>query len=432
MTKRLLLTVAAAAFMAALGGPALAQDKTLRFSWWGGEDRHEPTLKVIQMFEAKNPGIKIKAEYAGWSGYLERLSTQIAGGSEPDIMQIDRAWIPVFSKNGDGFYDLNKVKDKLNLGDYDAADVDIVTRNGKLNAMPMGYTARIFIYNKEPWQKLGLAYPKTWDELFAAGKTFADKLGADSYPLDVSRQDGVYLTQMWAIQKFGKGFYKADAPELEMSRAEMIAALDAYKAMVAHRAFQPLPERIAQGGAEQPLEQFPAWVNGKWGGNWTWDGAAERRGLTLPGKVDQLETGPMVMMPGATTSGTIGRTSMAFAVSKRAKYPEEAAKFLAFLLTDQDAAKVLGMTRGVPASKTSWATVQSQVKISPLLVAAIDQIKGLRAKGMIPEASPFLENPQILNVLFVAFEKLAYDRVTSEQAADEIIAESGKILSRLK
>ena len=431
MTKRLVTSVATLALTVALGGVAMAQDKTIRFAWWGGDDRHEPTLKVIQMFEAANPGIKVKAEYAGWTGYQERLTTQFAGGSEPDIMQINWAWLALFSKNGDGFYDLGKVKDKLNLGDFPKAALDDMTVKGKLNAMPMGFTARVFIYNKEPWQKAGLAYPKTWDELYAAGKTLAEKIGPDAYPLDASRQDGVYLAQMWAIQKMGKGFIKTDEPEMAMSKAELTEAIAYYKTMVANRAFQPLPTRIAQGGAEQALEQFPAWVNGNWAGNYTWDSAAERRGLTLPGKVDQLEVGPMITLPGVATSGTIGRASMAFAVSKRTKYPEEAAKFLAYLLTDKDAAKVLGMTRGVPASNTAWATVKEQVKISPLLMNALTQIEDLRAKKAIPEASPYFEHPRILNVFYSVFEKVAYDKATPEQAADEIIAECTKLLPRL-
>ncbi|MBP0587737.1 hypothetical protein, partial [Mycobacterium tuberculosis] len=79
MTKRLIISAAAVAMTIALGGTVFAQDKTIRFAWWGGDDRHEPTLKVIQMFEAANPGIKIKGEYAGWTGYQERLTTQFAG-----------------------------------------------------------------------------------------------------------------------------------------------------------------------------------------------------------------------------------------------------------------------------------------------------------------------------------------------------------------
>jgi oligogalacturonide transport system substrate-binding protein len=82
---------------------AQSNTKVLRFSWWGGSGRHEATLKALRLFEEKNPGVKIKAEYMGFNGYLERLTTQIAGGAEPDVMQINWAWLSMFSKRGNGF-----------------------------------------------------------------------------------------------------------------------------------------------------------------------------------------------------------------------------------------------------------------------------------------------------------------------------------------
>ena len=77
MQRRTVLTAAALAALASTA-PVHAQDATLRFSWWGGGERHETTLKAIAAFEAKNPGVKIKGEYMGFNGYLERLTAQIA------------------------------------------------------------------------------------------------------------------------------------------------------------------------------------------------------------------------------------------------------------------------------------------------------------------------------------------------------------------
>jgi oligogalacturonide transport system substrate-binding protein len=60
-------------------------------AWWGGSARHAATLKAIALFESRHPGVKVKAEYMGFNGYLERLTAQVAGGSEPDVMQINWA-----------------------------------------------------------------------------------------------------------------------------------------------------------------------------------------------------------------------------------------------------------------------------------------------------------------------------------------------------
>ena len=49
---------------------APAGDITLRFSWWGGDSRHEATLKAIETYEAAHSGIKIEPEYSSFSRLL--------------------------------------------------------------------------------------------------------------------------------------------------------------------------------------------------------------------------------------------------------------------------------------------------------------------------------------------------------------------------
>ena len=114
----------------ALGAAALAtpwvhaqKPQALRFAWWGGSARHAATLKAIALFEQRNPGLKVKAEYMGFNGYLERLTTQVAGGSEPDVMQINWAWLAMFSKRGTGVTDLDTYQGLLSLDQFSADDV---------------------------------------------------------------------------------------------------------------------------------------------------------------------------------------------------------------------------------------------------------------------------------------------------------------------
>jgi oligogalacturonide transport system substrate-binding protein len=116
--------VAAAAMLFA--GTAVSQE--LRFAWWGGGERHEAMLAATKLFESKNPGVKIKAEYSGFQGYQERLSTQIAGKNEPDIMQVNWAWLSAFSKQGDGFYDLRKSASVVKLSEFSDNDLALTTR----------------------------------------------------------------------------------------------------------------------------------------------------------------------------------------------------------------------------------------------------------------------------------------------------------------
>ncbi|VEC02576.1 sugar ABC transporter substrate-binding protein [Klebsiella pneumoniae] len=59
-------------------------------------------------------------------------------------MQTNWNWLPIFSKNGDGFYDLNTLKDEIDLSQFDAKELQSTTVNGKLNGIPISVTARVF------------------------------------------------------------------------------------------------------------------------------------------------------------------------------------------------------------------------------------------------------------------------------------------------
>jgi hypothetical protein len=96
-------------------------ERVLRFAWWGGGSRHAATLKALRLFEQRHPGVRVKAEYMGFNGYLERLTTQIAGRSEPDLMQINWAWMAMFSKRGTGFADLRPHRALLPLDQFSPA-----------------------------------------------------------------------------------------------------------------------------------------------------------------------------------------------------------------------------------------------------------------------------------------------------------------------
>src|SRR5262249_23206364 len=58
----------AAAQPTAAPAAAASGDKIeLRFAWWGSQDRHDRTIKVIQMYEQMHPNISITYEFAGFN-----------------------------------------------------------------------------------------------------------------------------------------------------------------------------------------------------------------------------------------------------------------------------------------------------------------------------------------------------------------------------
>ena len=403
----------------------------LRFAWWGGAARHEATLKAIALFERQNPGLKIKAEYMGFNGYLERLTTQIAGGSEPDIMQINWAWLAMFSKRGNGFTNLDPYRSLLALDQFSAEDVNSGRVAGKLNALPTSYTARVMLWNKTSFDRAGLALPKTWDELFAAGPVFKAKLGDNAYPLDGELYDMILLSQAYVQQKYGTPYVDPQQARVAMSAAAALEWVQTYRRLIAEHVATPLPLRASLGGADKPTEQQQDWVVGNWAGNFTWDSAIPLRAATLD-KQQKLVLGDFPSLPGAAVSGMFGRPTVMLGMGRNCKQPELAARFIGFMLTDPEAARILGKTRGVPAARSQLDVLVKGNRLPAMELAAHQQIKLQREAGRVPVPAPLFEHARLHKFMREVFETVAYGKTTDQEAARRLVEEGNALLKRIK
>ncbi len=428
-TRRRLLAGSAAA----LALPAQAQrERVLRVAWWGGGGRHEATLKALRLFEQRNPGLRIKAEYMGFQGYLERLTTQVAGGSEPDVMQINWAWLAMFSKRGTGFADLAPLLSPGTLGHFTADDLATGTVQGRLNALPVSYSARVFLWNRGSFERLGLPLPRSWEDLFALGPRFRQALGERAFPLDGELYDMILLSQAWAIQTHGLPFIRPgpDA-RVAMNHVAAIEWVRCYRRLVAEHVAVPLPLRASLGGAEKPTEQQPDWVAGRWAGNYTWDSVIGLRASTLKGE-NRLALGEFLLRDEAAQTGIFGRPALMFAAGRQTKQPEAAARLIEFLLTDADAARLLGRTRGLPSARPAFAQLQASGTLPPLELEAHEQIRRQREAGRIPLPAPLFEHPRMNKFLREVFELVAYGKTADEDAAHRLVTHGQALLQRLK
>ena len=83
------------------------ENVNLRFCWWGSDTRHEKTLEALAKYEEMT-GVHIEGEYSTISSYYEKLVTQLAGGTAPDIIQLDYPWITELAAQGDFFVNLEE------------------------------------------------------------------------------------------------------------------------------------------------------------------------------------------------------------------------------------------------------------------------------------------------------------------------------------
>jgi oligogalacturonide transport system substrate-binding protein len=429
--RRALGLLAGGTAVLAAPGLARAAPEALRFAWWGGAARHEATLKAVRLFERRHPGVRIKAEYMGFGGYLERLTAQVAGRSEPDVMQINWAWLAMFSKRGTGFTDLDPLLGPAVREQLPAADLETGRVAGRLNALSVSYTARVMLWNLGTFERLKLALPRTWDDLFAAGAVFRRVLGEGAFPLDGELYDMILLAQTWVQQKHGTAFIAPDAPRVAMDEAAALDWVRTYQRLVAEHVATPLPLRASLGGAEKPTEQQPDWVSGRWAGNYTWDSVIGLRGSTLKGE-NRLALGDFPTLPEARATGIFGRPTLMYAVGRHCRQPELAARFIEFLLTDMEAAQMLGRTRGLPAARPALAQLRAEGKLPALEVEAHEQIAAQRDAGRIPLPAPLFEHPRMNKFMREVFETVAYAKSSDIDAARRLREGGQALLQRLK
>ena len=215
------------------------------------------------------------------------------------------------------------------------------------------------------------------------------------------------------------------------------AALDwvrIYKRLVTEHVATPLPLRASLGGAEKPTEQQPDWVVGRWAGNYTWDSVIGLRASTLD-KQQKLVLGDFPTLPGALDSGMFGRPTVMYAVSRHAEKngrAELAARLVNFLLTDPEAATVLGRTRGLPSARGPFEQLKAAGTLPPLEVAAHEQIKAQRESGRLKRPAPLFEHARLHKFMREVFETVAYGKTTEVDAARRLVAEGQALLQRIK
>ncbi|MGH2332450.1 ABC transporter substrate-binding protein [Thermoanaerobacter mathranii] len=401
------------------------KEVTLRFSWWGSDTRHKATLEAIKLFEEKYPNIKIKAEYAGWDGYLDKQTTQIAGGTAADIMQINWNWLPIFSKDGNGFYDLNKFSKELGLEENYTKDIlELGTVNGKLNGIPVAMTGRVIYYNKTIYDKFGISsFPQTWDELF----NIAQKFSNEYYPMVLGSYDAWLLSMTYAVQVTGKPFIDRNG-KLTFDENDIKIALEFYKKLLDNKVTPTTATIASEGGSgNAPIEQLPSFLEGKWAGLFQWTSAIQKNANPLKEKNMEVALGGIPMAKDVKTSGAIFKPSMLFAINKDTKYPKEAALFLNFILNDPEGVKAMGLERGIPVSKSAVAELEKEGLISGL---EYEGLQFLLDNPSVP-LSPYLEDPKLQDVYRETIDQISYDKLSVSEAAKYMYDNVQKVLSEI-
>jgi multiple sugar transport system substrate-binding protein len=170
-----------ALLLAGCGSNASKKKADLRFMYWGDVAEIQIIKEMVAKFE-KDTKLTVSAERAP-SGppYMEKVLTQFAGGSAPDVLFVEVNNFKEFAQKG-VLEDLTPYLEKettLKKSDFYPQIIDRFTVGQSLYVMPRDIAPICTIYyNKKAFDEAGVKYPKddwSWNDLVATGKKLVKK-----------------------------------------------------------------------------------------------------------------------------------------------------------------------------------------------------------------------------------------------------------------
>lgn len=404
------------------GGSSESDDGTveLRFGWWGNNDRADATQKVIDAFQARNPGIKVKGSYTDFNSYFDRLATEVAAGRAPDVITLGGAYPREYGDRG-ALLDLSKVN--LKMDKIGAAALGNGKFGGVQYGVPSGVNAIATVINPAVFEKAGVEVPDgdtwTWDDFERITKELAGKLPKGTFALaDPTRTD---MLDVYSRQR-GEALYTADG-KVAISAKTLVdwwtmtlglrdAGATPPASQTAELITQPAPEQSLMGRGLAAM-QF----------DWSNQLTALTKAAGAPLKLIRVpgETG-------ATQPGMWLQASQIYSINARSEHPEEAAKFVDFLVNSADAGKIILADRGIPANSDVREGIAS-------VLGEEEKAQAEFIDGLTPKAGPPLvigpagstDTPKILDRVNA---EVLFDRQKPAEAAADFIQQVGTAIQQ--
>ena len=409
-----------AASSAAASVAGLSSDPvTLTMSWWGGESRHNAYQEAIKAFSAEHSTITVNPTFAAWSGWEDTMSTKFAGGVAEDVCQINWNWLYNYSKNGQTFIDLNSVSEYLDLTQWDEAKLAACNVANAQQCVPVSMTGRIFYWNKTTFDKAGISFPTTLDELMAAGKTFQEKLGDDYYPLHLGAYDRMILMVFYLESKYGKDWADPVTSTLNYTEDEIAEGLAFIKSLVDNHVMMNL-KTYYSANSDTATHQSNEWITGKIAGIFEWDSAASKYSSALDdSNKDGFTVGEEIKF--GDNNGGFSKVSMGLAITKTCKNVAEAATLINFLLNEEKGASIMGSECGIPASKAGLKFAQDAGAVKSLVAEANAKVMAFTTNKL----DPLFENNDLkasgTGIYQEVFDNIDYGDQTPEEAVETLL-----------
>jgi multiple sugar transport system substrate-binding protein len=393
------------------GSGRVGGDVVLRYTWWGNPDRAARTQAAVDLFEERHPGIDVQTSFAGYEAYKQKLATQAAGGDAPDVMQLDYRMIDQYASGG-VLLDLAGQQPVLDTAEFEPGLLATGKVDGKQYAVPQGRGTETMVYDTEKWRAAGLEPPRvgwTWSDWADAMRKVAAETGVPG-GTDPGQSEDAF--EIW-LRGQGRALYTDDR-ELGFTADDLTR-------------WWTFTDRLRREGAVSPAEQTTQLDGtventplgrGKAASDVNWDAPASGYLALVPSGIS------LAPMPTGEdgTPGQYFKPSMFMGVAADSEHPEASARLVDFMLNDDEAAKILGATRGIPVNASIREDIAAGLKDFDKTI--YDYQATVEGKLDPPPQAPPSGDSALQTTFQRDYDQVSYERMSPREAAENFITEA--------
>jgi multiple sugar transport system substrate-binding protein len=361
------------------GGGGSTDKNTLALEFWTNPTRTKNTQAEIDAFVKANSPLKLNPQSSGdFNGYWDKLATQTAGGTAPDIIQMDMAYIADYGSRG-ALLDLTKYG--ADTSKFVEGTVDSGKINGTLVGVNAGINSALFFANPKVFETAKVALPDdktwTWDDLMQVGAEVASKAKVTFGIASLFASDAFFGT--W-VRQHGKELFTDKAVGFTAAEAQSW-----FDMMVKFQKAGAIGSaQDISGEAPKPLAQSAVVVG---------TAAMQYYNSNQLEAVNAASGTSMKLLRGPSVTGkaterkTWYKASMLWSASSKTKNPEAAVKWINWFVNSTEAADIDLAERGIPANTEILAHVKP--KLSPAQQTVAKYITDIKPElGPTPIAPP--------------------------------------------
>ena len=400
------------------------ENVVIKMTWWGGQGRHDLTQSVCDLYTSQHPNVTFELSPSGWDGYFEKLSTQTASGSMPDIVQMDYLYLTTYAKNNS----LADLQEFIDNGTIDVSNIDenllkTGNVNGKQAALVLSTSLLNVGLNPDVLAEAGVEDPTsdwTWDDFVTMCETVQSKTGKYGVSMDSVLDTNIF--NYW-VRQHGDKLFSDDNKALGYSDDKVfIDFVNMWNDLMAKDAM-PDPDEYAQistlGQEAGPV------VTGDAASIFEWNNYAS--------KVSSVNGAIKMVTPPQANGGSKGlwmKPGMFFCIAETSTVKQEAAEFINWFVNSEEANEILNAERGTPVSSAIRQYLIDGGKMGEQQIAMFE---GVDAAAELCGETP-APDPAGISEVNEAFKNAAnsvyYGQASAEDAAATFREEANAILER--